>query len=46
VSLLSTLDRQSIRTDFETRFNADRMVDQYCAVYEALIDREHAALPA
>ena len=46
VSLLSTLDRQSIRKDFETRFNADRMVDQYCAVYETLIDREHAALPA
>jgi glycosyltransferase involved in cell wall biosynthesis len=46
VSLLSTLDRRSIRTDFETRFSADRMVDQYCAIYEALIDRERAALPA
>ncbi len=43
---LPTLDRRTIRNEFETRFSAARMVDQYCAVYEALIDRASAALTA
>ncbi len=40
VPQLAGLDRRALRREFEQRFNARRMVDQYCTVYEALLERE------
>lgn len=39
VSEVGELDRRECRSDAETRFSADRMVDDYLALFERILDR-------
>ena len=39
VSEVGELDRRECRRDAETRFSADRMVDDYLALFERILDR-------
>jgi glycosyltransferase involved in cell wall biosynthesis len=43
VDRLAELDRANVRREFEQRFTAQRMVDQYCAVYDMLLARKATA---
>ena len=38
------LDRHGVRSAFEQSFTADRMIDQYCAAYERLLDSQIARM--
>lgn len=40
VEVVSALDRAGVRRSVATRFGVDRMVDEYLAVYRAVLDRD------
>jgi glycosyltransferase involved in cell wall biosynthesis len=46
VHRVSTLSRAACRREFERRFTASRMADDYVTLYESLLDANNLALPA
>lgn len=46
VGKLSSVDRHACRREFETRFSAGRMADDYLAVYQRLLSSERMDVPS